>query len=77
MSADGANNSVSDVPIAVDADQRFDQTVVAEHMPAAQSPLCARQRLIAHWTLMCVLLAVFFVKFHGRVTKREREFGGY
>lgn len=64
MSADGTHNSVSDNPIAVDADQRFHQTVVAEHMSAAQGPLCARQALIAHRALPCVLLAVLLVLCH-------------
>lgn len=61
VSAYGTYNSVSDDPIAVDADQRFHQTVVAEHMSAAQGPLCARQTLITHRALLCVLLAVLLV----------------
>lgn len=64
MSADRANNSVSDISIAIDADQRFDQAVVTEHMSAAQSPLCARETLITHRTLWCVLLTIFLRKFH-------------
>lgn len=67
MSTDGANDSVSDVSICLDADQRFDQTVVAEHMSTAQGPLSARQTLITHRTLelMCILLALRLEKCHG------------
>lgn len=62
MPTDWANDCVSYVSIA--ADQRFDQTVVAEHMSAAQGPLSAGETLIAHWTLVRVLLAIILVQCH-------------
>lgn len=56
MSADGAHDAVSNVSVAGDTDQRFDQTVVAEDMSAAERPLCARQTLVADRTLLLSVL---------------------
>lgn len=53
--ADGANYVVSEVSIGADAEQRFDQTVMAEHMLAAQGSVSARQTLVAHGALVCLL----------------------
>lgn len=71
---DGADDRVPDVAAAVDADQRLDQTVVAEHMSAAQGPLRARQALVAHRALSRVLLAVFLGECHR--TEKNLFFGG-
>lgn len=61
MSAYGTCDSVSDEPVAVDGDQSPHQTVVAEGVCAAQGPLCARQDLVTHRALPCVLPAVLHV----------------
>lgn len=64
MSTDGTGDGVLDVSVPFDADQHLDQAVVAEHMSAAQSPLNARETVVAHRTFSRVLQAVLLLKGH-------------
>lgn len=74
---DGANDVVSDVSVSADAEQRFDQTVVAEHMLAAQGSVPARQTLVAHGALVALLHGVDNVEFHGRGRNHSSQCSHY
>lgn len=64
VSADGARDRVPDVPVAVDAHERFHEAVVAEHVSAAQGAFTAREALVAHRALLRVLRAAIFKEGH-------------
>lgn len=69
----GADDVVSDVSVSADAEQRFNQAVVAEHVLAAQGSVAARQTLVAHGALVALLHAVHIVKLHGGGRKRSKS----
>lgn len=64
VSTDGTRDRLPDLPIAVYADQSFDQTVVAENVSAAQSALGSQETLVTHRTLVRVLLVLILVHVH-------------